>query len=109
IEVGQMLFEVADLSTVWIEGEVFEADAAAIRPGQEALATLTSLPGEVFQGRVALVHPHVEPRTRTLRVRLELENRNHRLRPGMYATVRMRSDVRSIEPFASQWAAEQAA
>ena len=101
LEVGQMLFEVADLSIVWIEAEVYEKDAAQIRPGQEVEATLEGLPGRVFSGKVGLVHPHVETATRTTRVRLELENPGHLLRPGMYATVLLRTLVSEIEPFAS--------
>ncbi|MDA1051260.1 MAG: efflux RND transporter periplasmic adaptor subunit [Planctomycetota bacterium] len=101
LEVGQMLFEVADLTVLWIEAEVYEEDAALIRPGQDVEATLEGLPGHVFAGKVGLVHPHVETATRTIRVRFELENPGHLLKPGMYATVLLRTPVSEIEPFAS--------
>ncbi|MBI1900492.1 MAG: efflux RND transporter periplasmic adaptor subunit [Planctomycetia bacterium] len=102
VEPGQMLFEVADLSTVWIEGEVYEKDAAMTRKGQAVEATIEGLPGRVFQGRVGLVHPHLEPSTRTQRVRFELENPGHVLRPAMYATVVLKTPVPAIEPFRSR-------
>lgn len=107
IEAGQMLFEVADLSTVWIEGEVYEQDAAMLKTGQAVEASLEAIPGRVFKGRLSLVHPHVEPSTRTVRVRFELENPKHDLRPGMFATVSLKSAMQTIEPFRSQLAAQR--
>lgn len=101
VEVGRMLFEVADLLTIWIEAEVYEKDASLIRAGQEVEATLEGLPGRVFTGKVGLVHPHVETATRTNRVRFELENPGHLLRPGMYATVTLKTPISELEPFAS--------
>lgn len=105
VEAGQMLFDVADLSTVWIEGEVYEKDAAMVRRGQAVEASIDAFPGQAFNGHVGLVHPHVETSTRTVRVRFELENPNHMLRPGMFATVTLRSPVLETEPFHSQLAA----
>ena len=107
VEAGQMLFEVADLSTVWIEGELYEQDAAALNPGQPVEATLDAYPGRVFPGKVSLVHPHVETSTRTLRVRCEIENPDHELRPGMFATLQIKTPIQLIEPFHAQFAAEQ--
>ena len=104
IEAGQMLFEIADLSTVWIEGEVYEKDAAMVRREQTVEATVDAFPGRVFEGRVSLVHPHVETSTRTVRVRFELDNPGHMLRPGMFASVSLRTPMLETEPFRSQLA-----
>ncbi len=107
VQAGQMLFEVADLSTVWIEGEVYEKDAAMLQSGQNVEATIDAIPGRVFEGRLSLVHPHVETTTRTMRVRFEVKNPNHALRPGMFATVSLKTPMLAIEPFRSQLAAQK--
>ena len=105
VEAGQMLFEIADLSTVWIEAEVYEKDAEMVRRGQVVEASLDAFPGRLFEARVILVHPHVETSTRTIRVRFELDNPGHMVRPGMFATVTLRTPLLETEPFRSQLAA----
>ncbi len=102
VEAGQMLFEVADLSSIWIEGEVFEKDALSVQSGEAVDATVDGLPGRVFAGHVALVHPHFETATRTLRIRCEIENPNHELLPGMFATLKLREPIAEMEPFREQ-------
>lgn len=99
---GETLFEVADLSVVWIEADVYEKDVPLLRLGQQIEATVESYPGRVFRGTVSLVHPHLERATRTNRVRFELENPGHELRPGMYASVRIRTPIAEMEPFRSE-------
>lgn len=86
---GDALFRVADLSTVWVEGEVFEQDLAAIRVGQMVHADFQALPGEHRMGRIAYVYPTLDPTTRTAKIRVELANQGGRLLPGMYATIRV--------------------
>lgn len=98
---GQTLFEVADLSTVWIEGELYERDAVALHPGQTVDVSIDAYPGRAFTGKVSLIHPHVETSTRTLRVRCEVDNPQHELRPGMFATLRFKTPIVDIEPFRS--------
>lgn len=107
VQAGQMLFEVADLSTVWIEGEVYEKDASMLQRGQTVEATVDAIPGRVFEGRVGLVHPHVQTATRTVRVRFEVNNPNHTLRLGMFATVSLSTPMQAVEPFRTQLAAEK--
>lgn len=89
IMAGQPLYRVADLRTVWVEGDVFEQDLAAVRVGQVVHAELQALPGEHRMGRIAYVYPTLNPETRTARVRVELPNGDLRLKPGMYATLRI--------------------
>ncbi len=84
---GMTLYRLADLSTVWIEGEVFEQDLALIRRGAPAQAELAAYPGRSFPGRVSFVWPVVTEESRTARVRVELPNRGGLLKPGMYATL----------------------
>ncbi len=104
LQAGQTLFEVADLSTVWIEGELYEKDAVALKPGQIVDVTVDAYPGRVFQGHVSLIHPHVETATRTLRVRSEVDNPHHELRPGMFATLQFKTPIVELEPFHSDLA-----
>jgi membrane fusion protein, copper/silver efflux system len=104
VQAGQTLFEVADLSTVWIEADVYEKDASMLHTGQTVEASLEAYPGRMFHGRLHLIHPHVTTATRTLRVRFELENPDHLLRPGMFATIRLKTPMQQVEPFASQLA-----
>ncbi|MGZ8469505.1 MAG: efflux RND transporter periplasmic adaptor subunit [Gemmatirosa sp.] len=84
---GEALFRVADLSTVWIEGDVYERDLRAIRTGQAAVAEFDAYPGERWAGRISYVYPTLAPETRTARVRVALANPGLRLKPGMYATL----------------------
>lgn len=84
---GMPLMKIADLSRVWIEIEVPEAQSAQLRPGQPA-QVLTSLPGAAkIDAALAYVYPQLQSQTRTLRARLEVDNPGLRLRPGMYVDV----------------------
>ena len=89
IMAGDPLFRVVDLSAVWVEGEVFEQDLDDVRVGQVVDAELQALPGEHRMGRIAYVYPTVNPDTRTARVRMVMSNADLRLKPGMYATLRI--------------------
>ncbi|MEO7084211.1 MAG: efflux RND transporter periplasmic adaptor subunit [Gemmatimonadaceae bacterium] len=95
IMAGDALYKVADLSTVWAEGEVFEQDIAAIRVGAAVDIDFESLPGEHRTGRISYIYPTLNPDTRTLRVRIVLSNPDLALKPGMYATIRIAGDQRA--------------
>ncbi|MBL8958331.1 MAG: efflux RND transporter periplasmic adaptor subunit [Gemmatimonadetes bacterium] len=84
---GDLLFRVADLSTVWVEGEVYEQDLRAVRIGQLVTAEFDALPGERWSGRISWVAPTLSLETRTARVRVEMANRGLRLKPGMAAVL----------------------
>ncbi len=84
---GDALFRVADLSTVWIEAEVYEQDLRSLKTGQVVDAEFDAYPGERWKGRIAYVYPTLTPETRTARVRVQVTNGGLRLKPGMYATV----------------------
>lgn len=84
---GEVLFRIADLSTVWVLADVPEYDLASIAPGQSATIRIRSLSGRTFEGRVALIYPQVGKETRTTKVRIEIPNPDGALRPDMYADV----------------------
>ena len=85
---GEPLYRIADLTTVWVEGEVFERDLAAVRLGQIVTAELDAIPGQSRRGRITYIYPTLNAETRTARVRVELPNSSLQLKPGMYATLR---------------------
>lgn len=84
---GMELFHIADLSSLWLNVEVFEDQLAWVREGSRADVTLSYFPGEHFTGRVRYVEPEVSEKTRTVSLMLEVPNRNGKLKSGMYATV----------------------
>ena len=84
---GQTLYKVANLSSVWVEADVYEQEMALARVGQRAAVTLDAYPGESFQGRAIYIYPFVEENTRTVKVRFQFDNPRGRLKPGMYANV----------------------
>jgi len=91
---GMDVFRIADISTVWVEGEVFEKDLSLVHLGQTAHITFEAYPGETFTGTVTYLYPTVSVAARTGRVRIELRNPKLRIKPGMYARVHLaaRSD-----------------
>jgi len=95
IMAGEPLYKIADLSRVWLEGEVFEPDLPAARLGLEVMAEFPALPGTQRAGRITYVYPTLNPETRTGRIRVELPNNDLALKPGMYATIRFRAAGRT--------------
>ncbi len=84
---GMRLFRIANLSMVWIEGEVFEQDLQFVHVGSRVHIEVNAYPGEHLMGAVSFVYPVVDVQSRTNRVRLTVPNRDLRLKPGMFATV----------------------
>jgi Cu(I)/Ag(I) efflux system membrane fusion protein len=93
IQPGTRLFDLADLSKVWVFVELFERDAGRIKQGQQAMLQLTAYPGESFRGKVQLVYPTLSTETRTQRARIEFNNKDQRLRPGMFGEVVIQQSV----------------
>jgi RND family efflux transporter MFP subunit len=93
IKAGETLFKIADLSTVWVIGKVYEQDVPYVQLGQEAFMTLTYLPGRTYRGRLTYIYPFLESKTRELSVRLEFHNPGYELKPGMYATVTVTAET----------------
>ena len=86
---GQTLAQVAGLSTVWLNAATPEALAGQVRVGQTARAELAAFPGKAFTGKVTAILPTAQADSRTVQVRVELPNRDGRLKPGMFATVHL--------------------
>lgn len=93
---GKELFRVADLSTVWVIGQMYESDFAAARIGARAAVTTIAYPGKTFIGRVSYIDPRVDPQTRTGQVRIEVPNPNQQLRIGMFVDVQLGDRVVAV-------------
>ncbi len=93
VDAGMRLYRIAALNNVWVDADVYEPDLPHVRVGQPATVTLDYLPGRTYEAKVAYVYPYLDPATRTGRVRLELPNKALDLRPGMYASVVLESDL----------------
>lgn len=107
VDAGATLFEIADLSVVWVEAEVYEADLPLVRVGQQVEAHVDAVAGRVFPGKVALIEPKLNANTRTSRVRIELSNPEGTLYPGMFATVHLQTPIAELEPFRTLLAKSQ--
>ncbi|MDH5601346.1 MAG: efflux RND transporter periplasmic adaptor subunit, partial [Gammaproteobacteria bacterium] len=81
------VMSLADLSSIWILAEVFESQADWVRLGQSSEVKLSYLPGREWEGEVEYIYPSLDPKTRTLKVRLRFENKDETLKPNMFADV----------------------
>jgi Cu(I)/Ag(I) efflux system membrane fusion protein len=90
---AETLFDVADLSHLWVLADVYESDLAAVKVGMPAELTLAYLPGRTWRGPVTYIAPTVEEKTRTVKVRVEVDNPDGALKPEMFADVMLKSGV----------------
>ena len=90
------LFDIVDLSQVWVLADVYEAELPRIRSGQRAEVSLSYWPGRSWSATVTYVYPEVDEKTRTVKVRLELANPRAELKPGMFADVVLKSAPREV-------------
>jgi len=90
VNVGDPLFNIADLSSVWVEAEVYEADFPSIKIGQKVDITSQSYPGKTFTGKVSFIYPFLDPKTRTVKVRVQIANPGLRLKPDMFVNVSLK-------------------
>lgn len=93
VKEGDVLFELADLSTVWVQADIFESDIPLIRTGQKVKITATTIPNGSILGTVNFLQPSVDPQSRTLTARIQVPNPQMRLRPGMFVQVAMDTPV----------------
>jgi Cu(I)/Ag(I) efflux system membrane fusion protein len=84
---GEMLYQIADLSSVWVIADVFEQDIALVRTGIKARVKINAYPDKLFEGVITYVYPTLNPATRTVPVRLEIANPRGLLKPAMFAQV----------------------
>lgn len=93
VKPGMRLYTIADLTRVWVYVDVYEYQLPWIRVGQDATMTLPYIPGQRFAGQVVYIYPFLEKQTRVIKVRLEFENPALQLKPGMYANVKLESQL----------------
>src|SRR5213594_1765694 len=93
VKEGDVLFEVTDLNTVWVQADIFESDIPLMRTGQMAKITAPTLAGGSVQGIVDFLQPAVDPQNRTMRARIQVSNPQMRLRPGMFVQVSLEASL----------------
>ena len=92
---GEDLFRIGKLSSIWVQAQIYEFDAPWVKLGQHATMELSFQRGRLYEGRVSYIYPTLNMETRTLKLRLEFTNPELRLKPGMFTTVRIRSQTRN--------------
>jgi Cu(I)/Ag(I) efflux system membrane fusion protein/cobalt-zinc-cadmium efflux system membrane fusion protein len=90
---GMHQYEIADLSTVWVDVDIYEYELPWVREGMEGAMELTYIPGKRFHGRVLYIYPYLEAKTRTAKLRLQFANPGYQLKPDMYADIYLNSTV----------------
>ena len=93
MKTGDMLLRIADLSTVWVDAEVYEADLPLVRTGMAATVTLPHRAGSQFDATVDYIYPYLSGPARTARIRLVLDNLDGVLKPDMYAEVKLTANL----------------
>jgi len=93
VAAGDAMYKIADLSSLWLIAEVYEAELAKVRIGQPVAVTVPSYPERVFSGRVAFINPVLDSHTRTAKVRVDLPNRGGLLKPQMFAQAKLKVPV----------------
>jgi len=92
---GDALYQIADLSSVWVIADVNEQDVGLIAPGQKARITINAYPGTAFEGAITYVYPTLNAETRTVPVRVELANPGGQLKPGLFASLELAAAPRA--------------
>ncbi|MBX3750158.1 MAG: efflux RND transporter periplasmic adaptor subunit [Opitutaceae bacterium] len=93
---GETLYEIADLSHLWVRAYIFEFEAPLIKEGQSARVTFPYLGNRSIESRVTFLYPHIDPQTRRAEVRLEIDNPQHDLRPQMWANVELEASFGEV-------------
>jgi Cu(I)/Ag(I) efflux system membrane fusion protein/cobalt-zinc-cadmium efflux system membrane fusion protein len=93
VQAGMPLLEVADLSTVWVDADIYQYELPWIKVGQPVTMSLDYLPVETFPGKIDYIYPYLKEATRTAKVRLRFPNPGLRLKPEMFAQVKIESPV----------------
>ncbi len=101
---GTPLLKIADLSDLWILADIYEYEASKVSVGLPAKVTFDYLPGKEYNGRISFIYPTLDTKTRTLKVRLDLPNRNGELKPGMFANVDIKTTSNGVFPLVPEQA-----
>jgi Cu(I)/Ag(I) efflux system membrane fusion protein len=89
VKTGDKLFTIADLSIVWVMADVYEYEMASVKQGQEVAITASAYPGQTFTGTVSFIDPFLNRKTRSVKVRVEVPNKDLMLKPGMFVDARL--------------------
>lgn len=95
VQEGDPLYRIAELDPIWLYLDIFEADVGWVRPGQKVDVRVEAYPGELFHGTVVFVDPFLNDQSRTVKVRVNLNNADRRLKPAMYASATIRVRLQS--------------
>ena len=93
VDQGTVLFDVTDLSYVWVMFDAYESDLPFLNTGDRLTFTVQALPGINFTGKIAFIDPVIDPVTRVAKVRVEINNKSGRLKPEMFATGIVKADL----------------
>lgn len=93
VDPGTPLYTIADLSNIWVLADIYEYELPWVKVGQDAEMSLSYFPGKRFKGKVTYIDPFLDPKTRTVKVRMEFENPKWELKPDMYANVFLKSTI----------------
>lgn len=96
---NDVLYEITDLSQLWIDLNIFAKDFASIKEGQEVVFRPDSYPKETFSGHIGYIHPTTDDSTNTFVARVFINNPEHRLTPGMFGSVIIKNDMKKNLPF----------
>jgi Cu(I)/Ag(I) efflux system membrane fusion protein len=97
IRKGQSIYEIADLTTVWVLLDVYESDLAWVNLGDELQFTAQAMPGEIFKGKVAFIDPVIDPKSRVASIRVEVANPGMRFKPGMFVIGNLETTIHEGE------------
>jgi len=93
VKQGEHLYQIADLSNIWILADIYESELSGIQTGQDVKVTANAFPWEKLTGKVSFIDPYLDPRTRTVKVRVDVPNPGLELKPGMYVNVLIISHI----------------
>jgi hypothetical protein len=93
VKEGENLYQIAGLSEVWVLADIYESELAGIQKGQDVEITTSAFPGDTFAGQVSFIDPYLNPKTRSVKVRVDVPNTQMKLKPGMYVNVLLSAHV----------------
>ena len=93
VQTGDRIYTIADLSRVWVYIDAYESDIQWLHYGQTVRVEAEAYPGEVFEGKIAFIDPFVDEKTRTIKLRVNVENENNQLKPGMFVRARIKAEL----------------
>ncbi len=93
VEMGMTIYDITDLSKVWVQIDAYESDLAWLHYGQMVTFETETYPGEVFSGRIAFINPTLDDMTRTIKVRVNVDNKDGRLKPDMFVRATVQAQI----------------